>query len=263
MQISPDDLGTLGECDLDGVVVETFSAHPHFVAARGAFYNFGMRFGPKSAIDLYELPLRGPARRLGTLPLEAPTALHDFIATERHLVFFLAPTRLLPAARAARRDAARAPVRLAPRARERGRGRADRRAGARACASGPSAFFAWHFANAFERGERDRGRLRAPRGRERARHDAGRRHPRRRGGRHEPRRRLPRQRGPPPRAASRRSALSDAAVRVPHHRRARRGRAAALRLADRHRRARRAASRASTSSGAQATTLDAAARAST
>lgn len=95
MQVSPDDLQTIGECDLDGIVTHTFSAHPHFVAARRAYYNFGMRFGAKSAIDLYELPLQGRARRLGTLPLEAPTVLHDFIATERHLVFVLAPTRLL------------------------------------------------------------------------------------------------------------------------------------------------------------------------
>src|SRR5688572_24934724 len=45
IELSADDLRTLGESDLDGAVVETFSAHPHFVAARGAFYNFGMRFG--------------------------------------------------------------------------------------------------------------------------------------------------------------------------------------------------------------------------
>jgi all-trans-8'-apo-beta-carotenal 15,15'-oxygenase len=94
MELGPDDLHTLGEADLDGAVVETFSAHPHFVAARGATYNFGMRFGARSAIDLYELPARGRARRLATLPLEAPTVLHDFVATERHLVFLLAPTRL-------------------------------------------------------------------------------------------------------------------------------------------------------------------------
>ena len=95
LQLSPEDLRTLGEEDFGGVVADTFSAHPHFVAARSAYYNFGMRFGARSAIDLYELPLRGPARRLATLPLATPTVLHDFIATERHLVFVLAPTRLL------------------------------------------------------------------------------------------------------------------------------------------------------------------------
>jgi all-trans-8'-apo-beta-carotenal 15,15'-oxygenase len=152
MQVSTEDLATLGECDLDGVVVETFSAHPHFVAARRAFYNFGMRFAAKSAIDLYELPLRGPARRLGAVPLEAPTALHDFIATERHLVFLLAPTRLR-LLRALLGEVR--PERLFDWRPERGgevvvvpidepgrvlRFRTD-------------AFFVWHFANAFERGD--------------------------------------------------------------------------------------------------------------
>jgi all-trans-8'-apo-beta-carotenal 15,15'-oxygenase len=152
MEVSPDDLRTLGEADLDGAVVETFSAHPHFVAARRTTYNFGMRFGAKSAIDLYELPLRGRARRLGTLPLETPTVLHDFIATERHLVFFLAPTRLrLPRALLGETR----PERLFDWRPDRGsevvvvpidepervtRFRTD-------------PFFVWHFANAFERGD--------------------------------------------------------------------------------------------------------------
>jgi all-trans-8'-apo-beta-carotenal 15,15'-oxygenase len=152
MQVAPDDLGTLGECDLGGVVTHTFSAHPHFVAARGAFYNFGMRFGARSAIDLYELPLRGAARRLGTLPLEAPTALHDFIATDRHLVFFLAPARLrllralLGEARPERlfdwRPECGSEVVVVP---------ID--APERVVRFRTEAFFAWHFANAFERGE--------------------------------------------------------------------------------------------------------------
>jgi len=152
LQFSPDDLETIGECDLGGVVTHTFSAHPHFVAARRAFYNFGMRFGPKSAIDLYELPLRGPARLLGALPLDAPTALHDFIATDRHLVFFLAPTRLsigralLGEARADRlfdwRPERGSEVVVVPidAPEHATRIRAD-------------AFFVWHFANAFESGD--------------------------------------------------------------------------------------------------------------
>ena len=152
IELSPDDLRTLGEADLDGAVVETFSAHPHFVAARRATYNFGMRFGAKSAIDLYELPVRGRARRLGTLPLEAPTVLHDFIATERHLVFLLAPTRLLlPRALLGETR----PERLFDWRPERGSeivvvpiDEPERPVRFRT-----EAFFVWHFANAFERGE--------------------------------------------------------------------------------------------------------------
>jgi all-trans-8'-apo-beta-carotenal 15,15'-oxygenase len=152
IQVSPEDLGTLGESDLDGVVEHTFSAHPHFVAARGAIYNFGVRFGAKSALDLYELPLRGPARRLATLPLAAPTVLHDFIATERHLVFLLAPTRLrvLRALSGEMR-----PERLFDWRPERGSEvlvvPIDEPE--RAARFGTDAFFVWHFANAFERGD--------------------------------------------------------------------------------------------------------------
>ena len=150
LQVSPEDLATLGECDLGGVVVNTFSAHPHFVAARGAFYNFGMRFGPKSVVDLYELPLRGPARRLGSFPLEAPTALHDFIATEKHLVFCLAPTRLnlfraltgetRPERLFDWRAAEGSEIVVVP---------ID--APERVQRFRTEAFFVWHFANAFER----------------------------------------------------------------------------------------------------------------
>jgi all-trans-8'-apo-beta-carotenal 15,15'-oxygenase len=152
MEVSPDDLQTLGEADLDGAVVQTFSAHPHFVAARRAFYNFGMRFGARSAVDLYELPLQAGARRLGSLPLETPTALHDFIATERHLIFFVAPTRLL--LRRALLGEAR-PERLFDWRPERGTeivvvpiDEPDRR-----IRFHTDPFFVWHFANAFERDE--------------------------------------------------------------------------------------------------------------
>jgi all-trans-8'-apo-beta-carotenal 15,15'-oxygenase len=153
MQVSPDDLRALGESDLGGIVVETFSAHPHCVAARRAVYGFGMRFGARSALDLYELPLRGPARRLWTLPLAHPTILHDFAATERHLVFFLAPTRL----RLLRALAGEArPERLFDWRPERGSEVVivpiDEPA--RVTRLPTAAFLVWHFANACERGEK-------------------------------------------------------------------------------------------------------------
>lgn len=151
-QISPEDLRTIGESDLDGAVADTFSAHPHFVAARRAFYNFGMRFGARSAIDLYELPVAGRARRLGTLPLAAPTVLHDFAATERHLVFFLAPSRLRLVRALLGEER---PERLFDWQPERGNEIVvvPIDAPERAQRIRSEAFFAWHFANAFERGD--------------------------------------------------------------------------------------------------------------
>lgn len=93
-ELTPDGLRTLGTTDLDGVVLGAFSAHPHVVASNGSIYNFGQRIGRQTMLDLYELPPHGKARRLASLPLARPVMLHDFIATERHLVFFVGPARL-------------------------------------------------------------------------------------------------------------------------------------------------------------------------
>jgi len=80
-------LETRGETTLDGRIGPTFSAHPH--RANGTLFNFGIHYGPRFSIDLY-----ADARRIGSVPLPRPTIIHDFIATPRHLIFFVAPVRL-------------------------------------------------------------------------------------------------------------------------------------------------------------------------
>ncbi len=92
-EIDPGDLSMIGETDL-GVVTGAFSAHPHRVAARRATYNFGLEYGRVTKLHLYELPDAGAARHLGAIELAGPPMLHDFIATETHLVFFVAPVRI-------------------------------------------------------------------------------------------------------------------------------------------------------------------------
>ncbi|MBA3464304.1 MAG: carotenoid oxygenase family protein [Deltaproteobacteria bacterium] len=92
-EIDPRDLSTIGETDL-GVVHSMFSAHPHRVASRNASYNFGLQYGRATKLHLYELPDVGPARNLGAVELGYPPMLHDFIATDTHLVFFVSPTRV-------------------------------------------------------------------------------------------------------------------------------------------------------------------------
>jgi all-trans-8'-apo-beta-carotenal 15,15'-oxygenase len=93
-ELDPVELATHGETDLAGTVVSWFSAHPHRVAARAATYNFGLELGRETRLHLYELPDRGQARRLGVLALHGPPMLHDFIATDTHLVFFVSPVRV-------------------------------------------------------------------------------------------------------------------------------------------------------------------------
>ncbi len=95
-EIDPVSLRTIGETDLDGVVHGWFSAHPHRVASRRTTYNFGVEYGRKNKLHLYALPDVGPARALATLELDGGPMLHDFIATDTHLVFFVSPTRVNP-----------------------------------------------------------------------------------------------------------------------------------------------------------------------
>jgi len=92
--IDPLDLSTIGATDLAGVVPGAFSAHPHRVPARRATYNFGVRYGHASQLDLFELPDTGPGRRIATIPIGA-VMLHDFMATENHLIFLVAPVEVV------------------------------------------------------------------------------------------------------------------------------------------------------------------------
>jgi all-trans-8'-apo-beta-carotenal 15,15'-oxygenase len=93
-ELDPETLATLGEVDL-GVLDGTFSAHPHRVAKRQATYNFGLRYGKDTFLDCYALPDVGRPTKVCSVPLAAPVMLHDFIATDRHLVFFVSPAKVV------------------------------------------------------------------------------------------------------------------------------------------------------------------------
>jgi all-trans-8'-apo-beta-carotenal 15,15'-oxygenase len=150
IEVSPETLETIGESDLEGAIAGTFTAHLHRVAARDAIYGIGIRYGRTTELDLYELPSRGKAKRLGSVPIEA-TVIHDFAATDKHLIFFLGPARL-SIARALLGEArperlvhwdAKQPgeILIVP---------IDDVSKAVRFPADP--FFVWHFANAFERG---------------------------------------------------------------------------------------------------------------
>lgn len=151
-ELDPETLETIGESDLGGALGPSFSAHPHRVPGRRAFYNFGVRYGRETLLDVYELPDRGPVRRLATVPLAGPTMIHDFIATERHLVFFAPPLRLRVlrqllgrgtySENLAWRPELGTEVLVLP---------IDAPERLRRFTVDP--FYQWHFANAFERGE--------------------------------------------------------------------------------------------------------------
>lgn len=91
VELDPDTLESLGTTDL-AVVRDAFSAHPHRVEALKTTFNFGMR---GRSIDLYALPDGAPARWLGSFDLPWISMVHDFIATEKHLVFIIGPAKLV------------------------------------------------------------------------------------------------------------------------------------------------------------------------
>lgn len=92
-EIHPDSLATLGETRFGKTIKGAFSAHPHYVPARRTTYNFGMRYGRETCLDVYALPDAGTPTCIASVPVPA-VMLHDFIATESHLVFFIAPLRV-------------------------------------------------------------------------------------------------------------------------------------------------------------------------
>lgn len=93
VEMSTETLDTLGERDL-GVIERAFSAHPHHVPSRATTFNFGVRYGRTMQLDLFALPDEGEARLMTTIEVERRTMIHDFIATDKHLVFYVAPVDL-------------------------------------------------------------------------------------------------------------------------------------------------------------------------
>lgn len=94
VRVDPDTLDVREETTLNGVIANTFSAHPHRVEVRKALYNFGVVNGREPRVDLFELPDRGLPRKLGEVPLSYSTFVHDFMATPNYLVLFISPIRL-------------------------------------------------------------------------------------------------------------------------------------------------------------------------
>lgn len=90
-ELDADTLETLGESDLDGALLGAYSAHPHRVASTRTLFNFGQVYGKDPRLELYAWPEGGACRRLGAVALPTNMLVHDFIATEKHLVFFLGP----------------------------------------------------------------------------------------------------------------------------------------------------------------------------
>ncbi|MDM4765487.1 carotenoid oxygenase family protein [Pelomonas sp. SE-A7] len=91
-RLDPHTLQTLGpKTWAPGLEAMPFSAHPK-QDAEGRVWNFGS--SPVGKLVLYEISAQGALLRHKVLDLPMPAMLHDFIVTERYLVFLLPPLTL-------------------------------------------------------------------------------------------------------------------------------------------------------------------------
>jgi all-trans-8'-apo-beta-carotenal 15,15'-oxygenase len=95
-QVDPSTLETIGEMDFDGALEARlpFSAHPHSDPGTGEIFNFGMAYGRKNTLATYRIDRSGRLHPLAEVGVPAPVMNHDFIITDRWLVFCLNPVRL-------------------------------------------------------------------------------------------------------------------------------------------------------------------------
>jgi all-trans-8'-apo-beta-carotenal 15,15'-oxygenase len=106
-EIDPATLGTVGRFDFGGGLRPgrfdlldrllspelPFAAHPRIDPRTGDLYDFGTLMGATNRLMIYRVDRCGVLRERRCIPLNTLPFVHDFVLTERHLVFFLPPVR--------------------------------------------------------------------------------------------------------------------------------------------------------------------------
>jgi all-trans-8'-apo-beta-carotenal 15,15'-oxygenase len=92
--LDPRTLTTFGLEDFGGRV-RTFSAHPKTDPQTGEVFNFGIDYGLRTTLTPYRID-RGELTRFPPINLPYPVMNHDFVLTQRHLVFCLGPILVHP-----------------------------------------------------------------------------------------------------------------------------------------------------------------------
>lgn len=95
-ELDPETIDTRG-VETFGGMVKAFSAHPKIDPETGELFNFGIDYGPRTTLTPYRMK-DGTVTKLPAVTLPYPLMNHDFVLTERHLVFCLGPilVRALP-----------------------------------------------------------------------------------------------------------------------------------------------------------------------
>ena len=164
--MDPATLGTIGRFDFGGALRPgrfalmdrlltpelPFSAHPRIDPNTGDLFNFGTLMGAVNRLVIYRIDRHGALRERRFLTLDTLPFVHDFVLTERHLVFFLPPVRFdipravlgLQSPVESLRHAKGQPTRILLVPRDGGPTRMLETRGG----------FVFHFANGFEKGDR-------------------------------------------------------------------------------------------------------------
>jgi all-trans-8'-apo-beta-carotenal 15,15'-oxygenase len=95
-RLDPDDLITIGEDDLGGLLAanDGFSAHPKPDPQTGEVWNFGITYGPRTHLSIYRADSEGRWSRVARHPLPHPYMVHDMALTATSVVFVLVPVAL-------------------------------------------------------------------------------------------------------------------------------------------------------------------------
>jgi all-trans-8'-apo-beta-carotenal 15,15'-oxygenase len=94
--IDPVTLATIGEDDMGGVLGgrDDYSAHPKLDRATGAMWNFGIEYGAKATIHVYETTKEGVTTRRASVVLPMLAMVHDFALTPTKVVLVIVPIAL-------------------------------------------------------------------------------------------------------------------------------------------------------------------------
>ncbi|HLP88005.1 MAG TPA: carotenoid oxygenase family protein [Nostocaceae cyanobacterium] len=89
-------LETQGLDDLKGTLPpkECYSAHPKVDYYTGEIFNFGLKLEPNATLVVYKSDFTGKIIQRAKFPLKCSPILHDFVLTEKYLVFVLPPVRI-------------------------------------------------------------------------------------------------------------------------------------------------------------------------
>ncbi len=92
--MDPDTLETLGAPDMAGMAPGYHSPHPHRVESRDASYSFRLLWGKQTELSIFSYPDEGAPKELTRVGIDGAVYIHDFIATQDHLIFFIPPVRI-------------------------------------------------------------------------------------------------------------------------------------------------------------------------